>query len=228
MKIILIPGWAGTASAFEQLLPLPEAETVVVSWADAIGAPEQILEREQAPVVLLGWSLGGHIALAAAAARPGRVAGLVLLSTSTRFLAAKDHPGASPRALARMRRKLREEPRTVLEDFSLQCFPGAEDHPARRRWVEEACGFDAGTLDAGLAFLEKVDLRGALPPTTLPSLVVHGDKDLIIPPEAGKALARTLGTDCRMLEGAGHGLPLMDAARLRPHLERFLNDCPAV
>lgn len=228
MRTLLLPGWAGTASCFAAFRDRLPGEVTCASWADHVAAPEALLDGVEGPVLLVAWSLGGQLALAAAAARPEKVAGLVLFSTSARFLAAKEHPGASPRALARMRRKLATDAGAVLEDFSLNCFSPAADHPGRPRWREEAASFPVGVLDAGLEFLGRVDLRGALPPPSVPALVLHGREDQVVPADGGIALAKALGVECRLFDGAGHALPIVDADGVRPHLERFLNDRPSV
>ena len=66
----------------------------------------------RAPVTLIGWSLGGAVALAFAHARPERVARLVLVGATPRFVAADDWPHAMTRgdagALRRRARRLLE------------------------------------------------------------------------------------------------------------------------
>ncbi len=39
---------------------------------------------------------------------------------------------------------------------------------------------------------------------TCPTLVIHGDRDLISSPKVGRRLAKLLGARLVMLEGAGH------------------------
>jgi pimeloyl-ACP methyl ester carboxylesterase len=68
------------------------------------------------------------------------------------------------------------------------------------------------------------DLRADLPKITLPTLIVHGDKDLSAPLEqTGKRTAQLIaGSRLIVYEGAPHGLMFTHMQRLNADLLAFL------
>ena len=155
--ILLISGWAHGAESMSPVVEaLRDSHPVTsvslaelaaqgngedVSGAEAAAAPISAyagavirrLESFDEPSCVVGWSTGGMVAIEAAAHRPQKVAGLVLLSATARFCAevpAKDgfsgqyRAGIEPGALRAMIRKLKRSPEEVIADFLLQAvFP---------------------------------------------------------------------------------------------------------
>ncbi len=57
--------------------------------------------------------------------------------------------------------------------------------------------------------MEGFDVRDRLAEIATPTIVLHGDRDSLIPPAAGRDLAARLPNGCvRLIRGAAHGLPL--------------------
>ncbi len=80
-----------------------------------------------------------------------------------------------------------------------------------------------GTLDCTDAF-SRTDFRGDLAKFKLPTLVIHGDSDAIVPFEVSgsrthKAIA---GSVLRLIKGAPHGCNVSHAAEFNQHLLEFL------
>ncbi len=170
-----------------------------------------------APAIWLGWSLGGLIALQAALRHPQKVARLVLVGTTPKFVQAPDWPHAMPvEVFAGFARGLAEDYRaTLLRFLSLQ----TGGHESARALLKQLRAelFAQGepqpeALAAGLAILEQTDLRAALAAIQIPALVVHGSHDRLAPPAAGEYLAAQL-PQARLLriEGAGHAAFLSHA-----------------
>jgi pimeloyl-[acyl-carrier protein] methyl ester esterase len=69
--------------------------------------------------------------------------------------------------------------------------------------------FSSADLEAGLRYLAAADLRAELARIALPTIVLHGDADRVIPPAAGRLLAESLPAARHVaIRGAGHALPL--------------------
>jgi len=194
-----LPGHGGTP---------PVATGTLESWARALA------DALPADTVLVGWSLGGQVALRVALQWPTRVARLVLLATTPRFVAAPDWAaGLAAGELAAFGDALLREPRaTLLRFLSLQTrgAPNARTLlAALRRGVQAAPPPDPGALAQGLDLLLTTDLRSAWPTLVQPVQIIHGGRDALTPPGAARWLAQTR---------PGARLALLDAAAHAPHL----------
>jgi pimeloyl-[acyl-carrier protein] methyl ester esterase len=221
--LVLLHGWGATGSVFEPLvralgpacrahaLDLPgygrqprcEPYTLeVLAEALAAAAPERC--------ALVGWSLGAQLALAWARARPQQVVRLVLVAATPCFVRRPGWDAGLEAPLLRdVARALRLDPRAALLRFiGLQ----AHGEPRPRRVIEELRSrVQSGplasmeTLHDGLEILLDTDLREVLPQVVQPTLLVHGSRDVVIPPAAGAYLARELPrARLALLEDAGH------------------------
>jgi len=171
---------------------------------------EMLVEQISGPAIWLGWSLGGLIALETARRFPERVSGLVLVSSTPRFVQQEDWPSAMPRAVFRdFADNLAKDYRaTVLRFLSLQSTTDEAGRQLIKRLRSEI--FVHGepapqSLANGLALLENSDLRDSAATITTPALVIHGQHDRLAPPAAGQWLARTLpNARWELIGGAGH------------------------
>jgi len=148
---------------------------------------------------LLGWSLGGQVAIDLAAALPAGVERLALIATTPRFLAAPGwRCGTARPLLTRLIHRLHVEGERAVRDFLALQVRGSAPATATRTLAmltEALRTHGAAQLDAlvsGLARLRDSDLRRALPQLSVPALVVSGQRDRIIRPSAGRALASAL------------------------------------
>ncbi|MBM3279109.1 MAG: alpha/beta fold hydrolase [Candidatus Handelsmanbacteria bacterium] len=109
----------------------------------------------------------------------------------------------SRRVVGRMRRRLEEEPESLLAGFWSQCFApegGGQDLPGPPE--KPLLAADLARLDREALDLEL--LRGA--PRVL---LLHGEEDQVVPVEQAQALQRQLSNSrLEVLPGAGHALPL--------------------
>ncbi len=78
-------------------------------------------------------------------------------------------------------------------------------------------------LRAGLALLRDTDLRGTIRSIETPTLVVHGDKDRLVPLSAATYLAAQLPRGrLATIVGGGHAPFLSDLPHVRQALTEFL------
>jgi 3-oxoadipate enol-lactonase len=160
---------------------------------------------------VFGISLGGMVATRLAIASPARMASLVLASTATRGLAF-ERAGAMralgfARCLARspsdaerciVRRVLSRKFRTEHPDLTEQIADLAARAPSPR-----------ATIAAHALAAIRHDARAELGRIRAPTLILSGDHDHLLGPDAGPALARGIHESKRALvEGAGHDLTL--------------------
>ncbi|OZA29530.1 MAG: pimeloyl-[acyl-carrier protein] methyl ester esterase [Hydrogenophilales bacterium 17-64-11] len=241
--LALVHGWGMNARVFDELavllaaafevraLDLPghggrddAAGNTLRGWAD------ELVQQLPDNTILLGWSLGGQVAMRAALDHPHKIARLVLLASTPKFVATEDWPhGMAPADLQDFGAALLAEPEaTLLRFLSLQTrgMPGQKTLLQRlRQTLLAAPVASAEALAGGLAMLRDTDLRAELPQLAQPVLVLHGALDTLTPPAAGAWLAEALPRArhiafCR----AAHAPHLSHAAEVAAAIGRFAHD----
>lgn len=180
---------------------------------DSIGLLDA-LQIERAHVV--GISMGGAIAQLLAAAYPQRARSLTCIMASSGHQAL---PGPAPEAANALFAPLpRDRSRdSIVADgirrFRVVASPG---YPSDDAWLQQlfAREYDRGFYPAGVArqlaaILANGDRRQVLGRITVPTLVLHGTEDPLIPPACGEDIARHVPqARLRAISGMGHDLPL--------------------
>lgn len=241
--LALVHGWGMNARAFDGLaealagdfevcaLELPGhggrediADNTLRGWADDLAS--RLPDR----VTLLGWSLGGQVATRAALDHPHKVARLVLLASTPKFVAAADwQQGMAPADLDAFGAALQADPQaTLLRFLSLQTrgMPDQKSLLQRlRQTLLTAPAPRSGALSGGLAILRDTDLREELPRLTQPTLILHGALDTLTPPGAGAWLAGAV-PQARHVEfpRAAHAPHLSHGAEVAAAIGRFVHD----
>lgn len=239
--LVLLHGWAMHGGVFAPLVERLRARFTlhVVDLPGhgrnrACGAP---LQPEACVAALLdalpdapwcGWSLGGLLALHAAATRPARVPALAMLCATPRFVRGGDWRfGVSAEIFRDFARGLREDYRGTLDRFvALEAYGSdhAKDEIRALRDQLFAHGEPApAVLADGLELLETADLRGALPTLEVPSLWLAGRRDRLVDPRAMReAAALAPGSEVHVIEHAGHAPFLTHADEVAARLQAFL------
>jgi len=189
-----------------------------------------------------GWSLGGLVALHAAATRPQAVPALAMLCATPRFVRGPDWKyGVSAEIFREFAAGLRGDYRATLDRFvALEAF-GSEHAKDEIRALRDdlfARGEPAASVLAdGLELLETADLRDGLPTLAAPSLWLAGRRDRLVDPRAMReAAALAAGAapdassrrvDLHVVEHAGHAPFLTHADEVAARLRDFLEAVPA-
>lgn len=175
-----------------------------VGLLDALGIPD---------AHVVGMSMGGAIAQEIALRYPKRVRTLVSI------MATSGAPGLPPPQLAAMTVLMTPTPTDragyierhlhVMKVLRGGIFPEEERHDARRA----ARAFDRGVNPAGYArqlaaIIASGSRKERLASLRTPTLVIHGDRDPLVPIECGKDVAQTVpGAHMLTIRGMGHALP---------------------
>jgi pimeloyl-[acyl-carrier protein] methyl ester esterase len=175
-----------------------------------------------------GWSLGGLVALQAAAMSPQQVPALAMLCASPCFVRA-DHWtfGVSAEIFRDFADGLRSDYRATLDRFvALEAFGSEHAKDEIRALRDElfARGEPAAqALADGLVLLETSDLRDRLPTLRVPSLWLAGRRDRLVDPRAMRdAAALAPGARFAVIEHAGHAPFLTHADDVAMQLIDFL------
>lgn len=161
--------------------------------------------RIREPIVLGGLSMGGYVAFAFWRRHPERVAGLILAATR----AGADSPEARTGRDTAMATAQSAGVGAVVESMlpRLLAPGGVETRPELAARVR---GIMAGTPLAGMlgdlaGLRDRVDSTATLATITVPTLVVHGANDQLIPPaEAERTAAAIADATLAVIDEAGH------------------------
>ncbi|MEK7260659.1 MAG: pimeloyl-ACP methyl ester esterase BioH [Pseudomonadota bacterium] len=242
--VVLVHGWGlhggvwrdlavRLARSFRVLIPdLPGhgRSRGVHTEASLAGLADDLSRRLTEPAIWVGWSLGALVALATACNQPQAISRLVLVGATPKFVQAPDWPCAMlPATLAQFARDLESDYRDTLARFlSLQMGDGATAHAAVRQlraMLMEHGEPEPAALRSGLQWLANTDLRADLPAITVPTLVLHGAHDRLVPPAAAEFLvARLPMARLTLIPSAGHAPFLSHPDATWSALNEFLRD----
>ncbi|MFL0471530.1 alpha/beta hydrolase [Priestia aryabhattai] len=252
--VVLIHGWPLSGRSWEYQVPaLIEAGHRVITYDrrgfgkssqpwdgydyDTFAADlHQLLEHlDLKNVTLVGFSMGGgEVARYVRTYGTDRVEKAVFAGAVPPFLyKSEDHPeGALDDAgIQEFENGVKNDRLAFLDDFT-KIFFGAEDgkglvsEPFRlyNRDIAAAAS-PKGTLDCIAAF-SKTDFRDDLAKFTIPTLIIHGDADEIVPFEySGKRTHEAIpGSKLALIKGGPHGLNATHAHEFNEALLSFLRD----
>lgn len=173
-------------------------------------AARRMVEALPAGVTLCGWSLGGMLALQATLLAPERVGGLILIGSTPSFTQRADWPHAQPATLLdAFIAAVAENPSSTLQRFIALLNQGDVQAKTASRTLLQALKAeplpDADSLVQGLGWLRDIDLRQPLAALTLPTLLIHGEQDPLMPLAAAQWLHAALkNSQLEIVPGAAH------------------------
>ncbi len=223
--IIFLHGWGQSAQIWYQQIKhfSPLARTYAINLPGHGGAPDVSQDEwtqhitseinhisQDKPVLLVGWSLGGEIALKIQQ-HIHRLAGLILISTTPCFRQQKDWPhGCSDEVWRGFTQASQQQtPKLMQRFFQMMLHGDTLTRKAMQTFAREAINKQQPptqqTLQTGLSLLSSLDLRETLARISVPSLVIHGMQDVIVPVHAGEYLARKItNAKLHIIQDCGH------------------------
>lgn len=223
--VLLLHGITDSQRSWEPVLPLlPESIRAIAVSMRGHGDAErpeagyraedytadviELLDRlELESAVVCGHSLGTYVAAQIAIERPQRVAALVLEG-------APATPAHNP-VIAEVAAAVAELDDPVDPTFVREFQASTTERPLAPglldTFVEESLKLPARTWRAAFADLMRIDLSGRLGDIAAPTLLIHGERDAIVPGSEQKwLLSRLPNARLVTLDGTGHA----------PHWER--------
>lgn len=209
LPIVFVPGLMCTGRIYQhQVEQLGQRRPVLLAnhWShdSMAGIAAAILEVAPERFALAGTSMGGYVAFEILRRAPQRVETLILMSTSAR-------PDAPERSAGR-RQQVAWTRENGLRAGTLAAYPPLV-HPARHEDLTLRNTFldMAGTLGVDAfarqieAIIGRKDSRPDLPGIAVPTLVIAGADDQLIPPEHGREIAAGIpGARFEQVEHCGH------------------------
>ena len=197
---------------------------------DTVGLMDRLgIERAH----IVGASMGGMIAQVLAARFPQRVLSLtsIMSSSGNRRVS---RPSKAARKVLLSRPADPKDPESVIEHLvNMFGVIGSPGYPSTTEALRQQVGqsvrrayYPAGVARQLLAIIASGDRRKLLRSITVPTLVIHGADDPLVPPAAGRDTAQqSPGASLLVIDGMGHDLPRPLLPRLvqaiADHCDRF-------
>ena len=238
--VVLLHGWGSGAAVWDDIgrrlrprfrvhaLPLPGYGDSTIAARSLEEMTEVIARVAPRRCGVVGWSLGGEAALAWALRAPLQVQRIALIATTPCFTSKPGWPcGTPPAVLREFGQAIKADRAGTLARFVAVQARG--DARARQvggmlqRLYEQ--GVPDEVLEAGLTALSSADLRRDLHRVRQPALVLHGARDRIVPPAAGRRLAVALPVGrLQLLRACAHAPFLSQPGRVARALRDFFNE----
>ena len=251
LPVVLIHGWPLSGASWEkQTAALLKAGHRVITYdrrgfgrsskpatgynydTFAADLDQVIRSLDLRDVALVGFSMGtGEVTRYLAKYGPDRVRKAVLIGTLGPYLVkAADNPeGVDATVFEGIRTAIRQDRTAFLLDF-LHAFYNYDvtggklvsERVVEDNWNVAAGASAIGTLECVDAWLE--DFRRDIPKNTVPTLIIHGDADRILPPDATSRRQAKLMKGAKFVElpGGPHGVLWTHAERINAELVTFL------
>jgi pimeloyl-ACP methyl ester carboxylesterase len=214
---------AGVPNVLALLLGGQSPETLSVPYTlvdmaqDAVGLLDA-LNIESAHVV--GISMGGMIAQTVAIHFPKRVRTLTSIMSST---GNPDLPRPKPEAMMILQQTPPDNRAEYIEyTVQRQRILSGPKYPIDEVYVRDFASrkfdrsfYPQGTTRQLAAILASGSRKEALKKVKIPTLVIHGDADPLVPVEGGKDTAASIpGARLQIIEGLGHDIPVEAAPQI--------------
>jgi pimeloyl-ACP methyl ester carboxylesterase len=155
------------------------------------------------PVVLVGHSMGGYVALAFARQFPEMLTGLVLVSTK----AGKDTAEVATSRRATAEKVQAEGVHVVVDPMAAKMLASGNHDESLVGQVRGlmSSSHSVGVSGALLGMAERPDSTALLAEIVVPTLVITGTEDAVMPREESEKLAHGIrGSQLRAISLAGH------------------------
>ena len=250
--VVLIHGWPLSSASWQDQIPALEAagHRVVAYDRRGFGQSDKpshgydydtltedldgvLSELDLQDVTLVGFSMGGgEVARYITEHGVDRIRSVVFASAVPPFMLQTDDNPDGPltkEKAAEMTAGLTEDPDAFYDDFTQQFFSVDGELKVTEQQRQDALAIckqaDKKAALACMASFGTTDFRDDLPHVTVPTLVIHGDGDAVVPFEgSGKRTHAAIShSELVVLEGAPHGCNVSHAKSFNEALVEFLS-----
>jgi pimeloyl-ACP methyl ester carboxylesterase len=174
-------------------------------------------------VIVVGWSMGGWKALDLFAEKHLKIRGMVLVSAFVKYVKSDDYPcGTSLSLLRKLEKKFMGDYKEGMHYFYDLIFKDK----GRHKLIDLLPPPEKEDIIRWFDKLRNEDKRDLLPKIDIPVLIIQGEKDPIVSPDAAKYLKEKIkDSELHIFPGAGHASFLDEEVKFNRYLRDFLNKC---
>lgn len=241
MAIVLLHGWGMNKAVYHHYLAryAPD-ETVInldlpgfgdnqqeqLNYSDFVAA---VSAQVPAGSILVGWSLGGLVAQSIALQR-NDLRGLVTVASTPRFVAHEAEQdrwfGIEPAVLSQFSQQLTTNVAQTIQRFlaiqAMGSVSAKADIQAVRTELAGTPTPSSEVLQAGLTFLQTVDLRAQIKHIACPTMRIYGRRDALVPKAAIAAIeALQPQAETAIISAASHAPFISHPEAFQQHLAAF-------
>ncbi len=206
----------------------PDVPYTLNDMADDAAALLDALNIKSAHIA--GASMGGMIAQLLAIRHPQKTRSLISLMSTT---SDPSLPRSDPKAQQALMEKPPAEDRDSVADHGVKmrlvvASPAYPEDQAKVR-ARFAANYDRsyypeGAIRQWAAIVATPPRTEALKKIDVPTLVLHGDADILIKPEAGRHTAECIkGAELKIIEGWGHNMPISAVPNITAPMIDFIS-----
>ena len=225
--LVLLPGLTNDARLW-QPVAAQLADVATIAHGDLTrgetmaDVAAQVLERAPARFALAGMSMGGYCALEIVRLAPERVMALALVDTSAR----PDGDEAKANREKQIERA-RDDYAALVEELLPKWIHASRLHDPAVAGVARAMALAAGPdvfARQQRAIMSRSDSRPLLPVIRVPTLVVYGRDDAVLPLEVHQEMASGIpGAKLVLIEASGHLAPLERADKVAAAMRDWID-----
>jgi pimeloyl-ACP methyl ester carboxylesterase len=199
------------------------APLTVESWTEDLSAVLDAVGSQRA--VVAASDMAGFIGVLFAATHPDRTTALVLVNATARVRRAPDYPIGLPDHLAEWLVAAYDDGWGAAAPTLGIMDPSVADNEGYLAWVSryQRATASPGTIGPMVRMVLDTDVRGVLPASRVPTLVLHRADDAYVRADHGRYLADHIpGARYVELPGADHTPELGDADAIVAQMQSFL------
>lgn len=224
--IIFISGWGTNEEIWKSLKNSldnlnSDFKYHYLSWSKYIKDNSDFLEGNYDNPIIIGWSLGTIVGLKLALQYPSRISKLILLSPTARMLKDIDYDGAHLKILESMIGKIKTNPNQILKECARN-YSSDNNEEFQEIFLRQAFQYSVIELCDGLDFLRDADIKSDIKKLNLPTLIIHGRKDKIIPLSQGEYINSNIQNSKLKILDAGHDLLISRASEISKEVREFI------
>jgi len=198
VHLIDLPGFGGSEALAEYSL-----DSIV----------ERIMERVPEQSIWCGWSLGGLIATHASYLYPDKIAKLIQVCASPKFVGDELWPGVDADVFENFKSGLlKNTDKTLARFISIQamgCDSARQDTLILKKLLSDTRKASLTALNAGLDLLNHSDLRSEFAQVSIPCLSIFGQFDSLVPVETSVAMQQLLPSSRQKVFGHSSHAPFI-------------------